>query len=227
MDNEAIAAELRTQWPNIVNVIRASNGETLARLPVIGYICFKLETSPDEAHATVGEVLRFFFGSFDSPPAMSREDIERVRSMPNSSFWGTYVAKVNAQELVIALLERGHLSQQRLGDVSAAFGRAEEAFGLVSPENLIRRACTFYGVSLEDMLGPCRQSEIVRARHRLAFMLQTRCQLTLNEVGRRLGNRDHSTVLHATRKVRTELDRGEPGLRAELRTMARGWQMNK
>ena len=43
---------------------------------------------------------------------------------------------------------------------------------------------------------------------------------SLPEIGRRFGNRDHTTVLHAIRKI-DELMKGDPGMKEEVELLKR------
>lgn len=59
----------------------------------------------------------------------------------------------------------------------------------------------FYGVATQDMIAERRTKQIVRARQVAMYLAR---QLTLRsypEIGRYFGGRDHTTVLHATKKI--------------------------
>ena len=57
-----------------------------------------------------------------------------------------------------------------------------------------------WGVSLEDIRGASKIKHIVAARHEAMRELRA-AGLMLKEVGRWTGGRDHSTVIHALKKV--------------------------
>ncbi len=59
-----------------------------------------------------------------------------------------------------------------------------------------------YGVPPESLRGKRRTSTVVSARQVAMFMTKELTPLTVVEIGRRFGNRDHSTVLHAVKKIR-------------------------
>lgn len=58
-----------------------------------------------------------------------------------------------------------------------------------------------YGVDYADMLGPRRTANLVRPRQIAMYLAKTICKKSLPYTGRRFGGRDHTTVLHAIRKV--------------------------
>ena len=58
------------------------------------------------------------------------------------------------------------------------------------------------GVTLEDVKGKCRKRHIVAARQAaMYFIRKERPSLSFPEIGRFFGGRDHTTVLHAVRKL--------------------------
>ncbi|MEZ5925429.1 MAG: chromosomal replication initiator protein DnaA [Hyphomicrobiaceae bacterium] len=85
----------------------------------------------------------------------------------------------------------------------------------VKIEDIQRMICKHYGVSRTDILSPRRHRSIVWPRQVGMYLAKTMTQRSLPEIGRRFGNRDHTTVLHAIRKIESELE-GNTRLRAEL-----------
>ena len=66
-----------------------------------------------------------------------------------------------------------------------------------------------YGVSLTDMEGPSRREPLVTARQIAMYLCRTLTELSLPKIGRHLGGRDHSTVLHGVKKI-TRLIAADP-----------------
>lgn len=58
-----------------------------------------------------------------------------------------------------------------------------------------------YGIAYADMLGPRRTANLVRPRQIAIYLAKKICQKSLPFTGRRFGGRDHTTILHATRKI--------------------------
>lgn len=85
----------------------------------------------------------------------------------------------------------------------------------VKIEDIQRMVCKHFGVSRTDILSPRRHRSIVWPRQVGMYLAKTMTQRSLPEIGRRFGNRDHTTVLHAIRKIEGELE-GNARLRAEL-----------
>jgi chromosomal replication initiator protein len=62
-----------------------------------------------------------------------------------------------------------------------------------------------FDVSIEDLLSPKRDRKTARARHVAMYLMRTQSGLSLSEIGRELGGRNHATVLHGIRKLTDEL----------------------
>lgn len=68
-------------------------------------------------------------------------------------------------------------------------------------ERIIRAVSTAYGLSKEDILSRRRTKNIVLPRQIAMYVAKQTTLHSLPEIGRRFGGRDHTTVLHAVRKI--------------------------
>lgn len=71
-----------------------------------------------------------------------------------------------------------------------------------SPRRIIARTAVAHGLTSEDILGPSRKGEIFRARlAAIDAVLQLHPALSLPQLGRIFGGRDHTTMLNALRHL--------------------------
>ena len=82
-------------------------------------------------------------------------------------------------------------------------------------EDILRIISRHYGVSKGDLLSQRRHRSVVWPRQIGMYLAKQLTARSLPEIGRRFGNRDHTTVLHAIRKIEGEIT-GNPRLRDEL-----------
>ncbi|MFY0610981.1 MAG: chromosomal replication initiator protein DnaA [Hyphomicrobiaceae bacterium] len=82
-------------------------------------------------------------------------------------------------------------------------------------EEIIKTVSRHFGVSKPDILSQRRHRSVVWPRQIGMYLSKQLTARSLPEIGRRFGNRDHTTVLHAIRKIDKELD-ANPRLRDEL-----------
>ncbi|MBZ0209639.1 MAG: chromosomal replication initiator protein DnaA [Hyphomicrobium sp.] len=87
-------------------------------------------------------------------------------------------------------------------------------------EDILRIISRHFGVSKGDLLSQRRHRSVVWPRQVGMYLAKQLTARSLPEIGRRFGNRDHTTVLHAIRKIEGELS-GNPRLKEELEELKR------
>ncbi|BBF92094.1 chromosomal replication initiator protein DnaA [Blastochloris tepida] len=68
-------------------------------------------------------------------------------------------------------------------------------------EDIIRLVAEHSGISKQDILSSRRTANVVLPRQVAMYLAKTLTLRSLPEIGRRFGGRDHTTVLHAVRKI--------------------------
>ena len=84
-----------------------------------------------------------------------------------------------------------------------------------SPQVILKAVADFYNISGSDLLKRSRKKEVVKPRQVAMFLLREETKLSFPEIGQKLGGRDHSTVIHACEKIKSESSIDEP-LKQEL-----------
>ena len=74
----------------------------------------------------------------------------------------------------------------------------------ISVENIQKAVADFYSIKVADMYSKKRPANIARPRQIAMFMAKELTQKSLPEIGELFGGRDHTTVLHAVRKISAE-----------------------
>ncbi|WP_255538421.1 chromosomal replication initiator protein DnaA [Polynucleobacter sp. P1-05-14] len=74
----------------------------------------------------------------------------------------------------------------------------------ISVENIQKSVADFYSIKVADMYSKRRPANIARPRQIAMFMAKELTQKSLPEIGELFGGRDHTTVLHAVRKIADE-----------------------
>ncbi len=77
-----------------------------------------------------------------------------------------------------------------------------------------------FGARLTDLRGPSRQRIVVNARDVAIHLSRTLNQLSLEQIGKYFGGRDHTTIMHSLRKIEGLL-KTDPNLRNELEQLAK------
>ena len=79
-----------------------------------------------------------------------------------------------------------------------------EDTNVVSPADIISITATFFQLSVEDLYGSSRSQTIALARQVAMYLCREMTNLSLPKIGQLFGNRDHTTVMYANKKI-TEL----------------------
>jgi chromosomal replication initiator protein len=90
----------------------------------------------------------------------------------------------------------------------------------VKIEDIQKLVANHYSVSRADILSSRRTAVVVKPRQVAMFLAKTLTMRSLPEIGRRFGGRDHTTVLHAVRKIEA-LSANDGALRDELELLKR------
>jgi chromosomal replication initiator protein len=87
------------------------------------------------------------------------------------------------------------VAQECLADILRASDRK------VTVDEIIRKVADHYNIRMTDILSPKRARAVARPRQVGMFLAKTLTSKSLPEIGRRFGGRDHTTVIHAVKKI--------------------------
>lgn len=73
----------------------------------------------------------------------------------------------------------------------------------------------------DDLASPKRNKSIVEARQAAAWLMKSLTGQSLSSIGRHLGGRDHSTILHSCQRVQADPERFQPIIDAICRELDR------
>ncbi|MBW3084174.1 Chromosomal replication initiator protein DnaA [Austwickia sp. TVS 96-490-7B] len=68
---------------------------------------------------------------------------------------------------------------------------------------IVAQTAQYFGLSVEDLCGSSRSRVLVTARQIAMYLCRELTDLSLPKIGQQFGGRDHTTVMHADRKIRT------------------------
>jgi chromosomal replication initiator protein len=101
--------------------------------------------------------------------------------------------------------------------IKSLLGKGEEETIKIkaSPSDVITAVSKYFSIGKRPLLGDSRARPIARPRQMLMYVLRTQLGLPLEEVGRIVGGRDHTTVMHAVEKI-TDLASRDVQVREDL-----------
>jgi chromosomal replication initiator protein len=95
----------------------------------------------------------------------------------------------------------------------------------VTIEEIKKKVAEHYGLKVQDLESPNRSRSIVRPRQIAMFLARLLTPRSYPEIGRRFGNRDHTTVMHAVETITrlTGIDATFAEEVEQLRLSIRNW----
>jgi chromosomal replication initiator protein len=132
----------------------------------------------------------------------------------------------NVRELEGTLIRLAAKSSLTGRVVDLAFARAEITAAsppkaeTVSVEDIQRAVCHHFHLRSIDLTSKDRHKSVAFARHVAMYLCKQRLKCSFPELGRAFGNRDHTTVMSAVRKIEAQRD-SDPQVRAHLEALER------
>jgi chromosomal replication initiator protein len=90
----------------------------------------------------------------------------------------------------------------------------------VSIDNIQKVVADYYKIKVSDLLSKRRSRSVARPRQVAMALSKELTNHSLPEIGEAFGGRDHTTVLHATRKIK-ELQQINSDIQADVKNLTR------
>ena len=107
-------------------------------------------------------------------------------------------AKLEQKEVTLELAE------QALKDIISPDEKK-----VITPEYVISMVAEHFDVSVSDLLGNKRNAKIVVPRQVAMYLCREIISTPLKSIGKSLGNRDHTTIMHGIEKIEKEIANDE------------------
>jgi chromosomal replication initiator protein len=141
---------------------------------------------------------------------MRKAELEATTMPEDVAFFVAKNVRANVRELEGAL--RKILAYSRFSHKEINIQLAREALKdllsiqnrQVGVENIQKTCADFYKIKVADMYSKKRPASIARPRQIAMYLAKEMTQKSLPEIGELFGGRDHTTVLHAVRKISAE-----------------------
>ena len=141
---------------------------------------------------------------------MRKAELEATPMPEDVAFFVAKNVRANVRELEGAL--RKILAYSRFSHKEINIGLAREALKdllsiqnrQIGVENIQKTCADFYKIKVSDMYSKKRPASIARPRQIAMYLAKEMTQKSLPEIGELFGGRDHTTVLHAVRKIAAE-----------------------
>ena len=117
-----------------------------------------------------------------------------IRELEGALIRVTAFANLNRQPVDLSLAEIV------LKDLIPADGGPE-----ITGATIMAATAEYFGLTMEDLCGSSRSRVLVTARQIAMYLCRELTELSLPKIGQMFGGRDHTTVIHADRKIRGQM----------------------
>ncbi|UFU04712.1 chromosomal replication initiator protein DnaA [Ruania suaedae] len=117
-----------------------------------------------------------------------------IRELEGALIRVTAFANLNRQTVDLALAE------MVLKDLITDTDGAE-----ITPSVIMAQTSAYFGVTIEALCSADRSRVLVNARQIAMYLCRELTELSLPKIGQVFGGRDHTTVMHANRKIRQQM----------------------
>ena len=117
-----------------------------------------------------------------------------IRELEGALIRVTAFASINRQDVDLTLAEIV------LKDLIPEGGDPEVTSGLI-----IAQTAAYFSFSIDELCGPSRTRALVTARQIAMYLCRELTDMSLPKIGQDFGNRDHTTVMNADRRIRRDL----------------------
>jgi chromosomal replication initiator protein len=114
-----------------------------------------------------------------------------IRELEGALIRATAFASLNRQPVDLSLAEIV------LKDLMPEGGEPETSAGVI-----IAQTAAYFSLTIDDLCGSSRSRMLVTARQIAMYLCRELTELSLPKIGQQFGGRDHTTVMHADRKIR-------------------------
>lgn len=155
-----------------------------------------------------------------------KAQIEQIELADDVVLFLAQTIRSNVRELEGTLIRLAAKSSLLGKQIDIDFARAELALTAnpraseAGVDDIQRVVCHHFKLRTNDLLSKDRHKSIAFARHVAMYLCKQRLKCSFPELGRAFGNRDHTTVMSAVRKVEA-LRGSDPEVRAHLEALER------
>lgn len=79
----------------------------------------------------------------------------------------------------------------------------------VTPDMIIKIVAEHFNISVNDITSKKKSQDIVYPRQLIMYLCRTLTDVALSVIGKKIGNRDHTTVIHGYEKIQKEMEKNE------------------
>ena len=89
-----------------------------------------------------------------------------------------------------------------IASINVAMAGAHTGGPEITGPTIMAQTASYFSLTVDDLCGTSRSRVLVNARQIAMYLCREMTELSLPKIGQAFGGRDHTTVMHADRKIR-------------------------
>src|SRR5674476_491719 len=164
-----------------VVILLAMNSSTSSGVVIFSWIAILRKKAIQEKMTTPDEVLEFIASRITT----------NIRELDGALIRVTAFASLNRQSVDL------NLAEIVLKDIFP-----QDQGNQITSATIMAQTADYFGLTMEDLCGASRSRVLVTARQIAMYLCRELTELSLPKICQLFGGRDHTTVMHADRKIR-------------------------
>lgn len=121
----------------------------------------------------------------------------------------------NIRELEGALIKIVAYSKLTASPINVSFAQSvlhdlfEDAQKEVTPDMIIKIVSEHFGITVSELISKKKGQDIVYPRHLCMYLCRNLTDVAFSVIGKKLGNRDHTTIMYGHDKIQKEMETNE------------------
>ena len=111
-------------------------------------------------------------------------------------------------EVISAIMLCERAIRRITGNPNIAVSLVDES-AILEYSDIENAVCNAVGVTVEEVISKRRTTDYVTSRQLISYYSRMHTSMSLSSIGQKLGNRDHTTVLHNVQKIKNLIQTGD------------------
>ena len=102
-----------------------------------------------------------------------------------------------------------NIDAEAIADMFAATNNSQKTKRTISSKKIIEAVVKYYNLEMSNIIGDSRKKEFALPRQIAMYLMREDVDISYPTIGREVGNRDHTTAIHAYNKINKEIGHNE------------------
>lgn len=101
------------------------------------------------------------------------------------------------------------ITLENVKNILNTISRTTTSKGNINPKDVLKIVAEFYDLNIDELIGKSREKRLAYPRQIIMYLLREEIKSSYPAIGHELGNRDHTTAMHAYKKISSAIENSE------------------